>query len=205
MIQTFQLMKQVLTHPFNFYHDIQEPKKIRWMDAIIVIALAFIAKVISIVVTGYAFQTREAYEVSYLQEFVWLVVPWLTWSIANWGVSAILDGEGKFKEVFVGSAFALVPYVVMIVPITLLTNLLALDENSIYSFLINVAIYWSAWLLLIKVKVLHDFEPWKVIWISILSIIGIAIIWFIGILLFGLMNQLINFLTELWQELNFRR
>lgn len=205
MIHTLLLMKQVLRNPFDFYQEIQEPRRVRWIDAVIVIALAFIARMLSIFVTGYAFETREAYQISYLQELIWLVVPWLTWCIANWGVSAIMDGEGKFKDVFVGSAFALVPYVVLIVPVTLLTNLLALDENSIYSFLVNVAIYWSAWLLLVKVKIVHDFEPWKVIWITALSIIGIAIIWFIGILLFGLMNQLVNFLIEIVQELNFRR
>ncbi len=33
MIETFRLMRQVIIHPFNFYHDIQEPRRIqvdRW-------------------------------------------------------------------------------------------------------------------------------------------------------------------------------
>ncbi|MBB3108799.1 hypothetical protein FHS18_000827 [Paenibacillus phyllosphaerae] len=205
MIETFRLMRQVLAHPFSFYSDIQEPRRIRWIDGLIVIALVYLARMVSILLTGYAYETREPYEISYMHEMVWLIVPWLTWCIANWGVSAILDGEGKFKEVFVGSAYALVPYAVLIIPVTLLTNILALDESSIYTLLLNLTIGWSVWLMLVKIKIVHDFEPLKVVWITLLTLAGIAIIWFIGILMFGLINQLINFVLEIVQEVNFRR
>nr|WP_246427456.1 Yip1 family protein [Paenibacillus phyllosphaerae] len=198
-------MRQVLAHPFSFYSDIQEPRRIRWIDGLIVIALVYLARMVSILLTGYAYETREPYEISYMHEMVWLIVPWLTWCIANWGVSAILDGEGKFKEVFVGSAYALVPYAVLIIPVTLLTNILALDESSIYTLLLNLTIGWSVWLMLVKIKIVHDFEPLKVVWITLLTLAGIAIIWFIGILMFGLINQLINFVLEIVQEVNFRR
>lgn len=205
MIATFKLMRQVLVHPIDFFRDIQEPGRIKWRDAAVVMLLTYMARMAAIMVTGYAFETREPYEISFLHEFIWLIVPWLTWSVANWAVSAILEGEGKFKEVFVGSAFAFVPYMVFIVPVTLLTNVIALDEDSIYSFLINLTIVWVAWLLLLKVKIINDFEIVKMLWITFLSIVGILIIWFIGILMFGLMNQLINFVVDLFKELNFRR
>ncbi|WP_419874956.1 YIP1 family protein [Candidatus Pristimantibacillus sp. PTI5] len=205
MIATFKMMRQVLVHPIDFYHDIQEPGRIKWGQALFIVALAYLARMIAILITGYAFETRETYEISFVHELIWIVVPWLTWTVSNWGVSAILEGEGKFKEVFVGSAFALVPYAIFIIPITLLTNILALDESSIYSFLINFTVYWVCWLLLLKVRIVHDFELMKMIWITVLSIIGILIIWFIGILMFGLVNQLINFVVDMFKEINFRR
>ncbi|MDQ8734846.1 YIP1 family protein [Paenibacillus sp. LHD-38] len=205
MIATFKMMRQVLVHPIDFYHDIQEPGRIKWGQALFIVALAYLARMIAILITGYAFETRETYEISFVHELIWFVVPWLTWTVSNWGVSAILEGEGKFKEVFVGSAFALVPYAIFIIPITLLTNILALDESSIYSFLINFTVYWVCWLLLLKVRIVHDFELMKMIWITVLSIVGILIIWFIGILMFGLVNQLINFVVDMFKEINFRR
>lgn len=205
MIATFKMMRQVLVHPIDFYHDIQEPGRIKWGQALFIVALAYLARMIAILITGYAFESRETYEISFVHELIWIVVPWLTWTVSNWGVSAILEGEGKFKEVFVGSAFALVPYAIFIIPITLLTNILALDESSIYSFLINFTIYWVCWLLLLKVRIVHDFELMKMIWITVLSIVGILIIWFIGILMFGLVNQLINFVVDMFKEINFRR
>lgn len=205
MRTTAQMMFGVLRHPFDFYEEIQKTNRIRWRDAIIVVLLAYIARMLSLVLTGYAFETREPYEISYLHEFVWIVVPWFTWCVSNWGVSAILDGEGKFKEVVVGSAFALVPYIVFIVPITLLTFVFSLQEYSTYSVLVKVVFVWTAWLLLLKVKKIHDFEFGKLVFITLLSMIGIAILWFIGILMFGLINQLIQFIIELFREMNFRK
>ncbi|WP_211749368.1 Yip1 family protein [Paenibacillus sp. Marseille-Q4541] len=205
MRTTAQMMFGVLRHPFDFFEEIQKPNRIRWRDAIIVVLLAYVARMLSLVLTGYAFETREPYEISYFHEFVWIVVPWFTWCVSNWGVSAILDGEGKFKEVVVGSAFALVPYTLFIVPITLLTFVFSLQEYSTYSFLVNAVLVWTVWLLLLKVKKIHDFEFGKLVFITLLSMIGIAILWFIGILMFGLINQLIQFIIELFREMNFRR
>ncbi|NIK79595.1 hypothetical protein FHS15_004756 [Paenibacillus castaneae] len=205
MIATFRLMRQVIVHPIDFFHDIQEPGRVKWLQALFIVGLAYIAKMVAILITGYAFQTREPYEISFLNEFIWIVVPLFTWTVSNWAVSAILDGEGKFKEVFVGSAFALVPYAIFIVPITLLTNILALDESSMYTFLIHFTLFWVGWLLLLKVRIVHDFELVKMVWITLLSIVGILIIWFVGILLFGLINQLINFVVDMFKEVNFRR
>ncbi len=203
-MNTIRLMRQVLKHPFDFFGDIQEAGRVKWFQGILMILLAYAANMVSLMITGYPFQTREPYEISSVHEFIWIVVPWVTWCLSNWGVSAILDGEGKFKEVFVGSAFALVPYIVFIVPVALLSNLLSLDEQSVYSFCNAFIFGWVSWLLLLKVKIVHDFELGKLLWIIFLSLLGMAVIWFIGILLFGLINQFIHFIADLVKELSLR-
>lgn len=203
-MNTIRMMHKVLRHPYDFYYEIQDPGRLKWSQGILLILLAYVARMLSILVTSYTFQTREPYEISYIHEFIWIVVPWLTWCVSNWGVSAILDGEGKFKEIFVGSVFAMVPYILFIVPITLLTNLLSISEQSFYTSLTTLTFYWVGWLMLVKVKIIHDFELGKLIWITFISLIGMAIIWFIGILMYGLINQLINFAGDLIKEMKFR-
>ena len=203
-MNTLRMIHQVVVHPYDFYHDIQGKHRIGWYQGLLIVLLAFAARMISILITGYSFQTRFSHEISMFHEFVWLIVPWLTWCISNWGVSTILDGEGKFKEIFVGSAFALVPYMLFVIPVTLLTLVLSLDEASTYNMLSKLLILWVAWLILMKVKILHDFEFKKVIFITLLSVIGIAIIWFVGILLFGISNQFVSFFVDLLKELRLR-
>ncbi len=203
-MNTIRMMGQVLAHPYTFYRDIQEPGMIRWFQSIAMLGLAYLAKMLAIYATSFAFQQRETYQISASIEFVWLAVPLLSWCITNWGVSTILDGEGKFKEIVHGSAFALVPYIVFIVPVTLITHLLSLQESGTYMMLIYLLNGWTIWLMLLKVKILHDFELGKMVLIVILSLIGIFIIWFIGILMFGLMNQFVNFIFELIKEVRLR-
>lgn len=203
-MDTLRMLHQVVAHPYQFYHDIQGRQRIHWYQGILVVLLTYAARMVSILITGYAFQTREPHDISMFHELIWIVVPWLTWCISNWGVSTILDGEGKFKEIFVGSAFALVPYMLFIIPVTLLTLILSLDEASTFRLLQWFVIFWVAWLMLLKVKILHDFEVRKVIFITLISVIGIGIIWFVGILLFGISNQFISFIADLLKELRLR-
>lgn len=197
-------MKNVLARPNDFYYDIQSPGRARWLDAVILIVLACLARLVSLLVTGYAFETSEPHEISYLFEVFWIIVPWLTWSVSNWAVSTIVDGEGKFKEIVVGSAYVLVPYIVFIIPLAALTNILSLEEGSTYSFLMNCVFVWVVLLIIIKIKTLHDFELSKVFWTTVLSIIGVFIAWFVGIVLFGLMDKFIGFIADLIKEINFR-
>lgn len=198
------MMRQVLAHPLDFYYDLQEPKRAKWSHGVIVIALVFIVRMATLLLTSYHYQTSEAYEISYLHEFIWIVIPWLTWTIANWGVSTILDGEGKFKEIFVGTAYALVPFIIFAIPVTLLTNVLALSESGIYSGLMGLVFGWAGLLVLIKLKVLHDFEAGKVVFITLLTLLAVMIIWFVGILLYGLLSQFVSFFWDIIREMRFR-
>lgn len=203
-MKTLRMMQQIAFHPYNFFEGIQESGRIKWLQGITVMLLVYLARMISIIITGYTFQTREPYQISALHELIWILVPWFTFTLSNWAVSTILDGEGKFKEIFVGSAFALVPYIILIVPISLLSRWLSLDESGIYSFLTMFTLCWAGWLLLVGIKILHDFEIGKLIWIVLITIVGILIIWYVGILMFGLINQFYNFIADIIKELSMR-
>ncbi len=127
------MMRQVLLHPLDFFYDLQKPERLRWSHGFLLILLAYAVRMVSLLLVGYHFETREPYEISFFHEFIWLFIPWITWCVANWSVSSILDGEGKFKEILVGSAFCLVPYIFFTIPVTLLTNVLALSEQVFLS------------------------------------------------------------------------
>jgi hypothetical protein len=198
------MMGRVLRHPYDFYEELQAPGKARWTHAVWLLLLAYAARMLSLMSTGYAFETREPHEISFVFEGLWLLVPWLTGTAANWAVSTILDGEGKFREIAVGSAYALVPYILFAVPVTLLTQMLSLDESSTYALFRNAVYAWVIWLLIVMIRTLHDFEPGKVVGICILTLIGVFIIWFVAIIFYGLIDRFIGFVTELVKEIQFR-
>lgn len=200
----FVMIHKIIFRPFDFFEEIQSPGMVRIKQAVALVIAAYIARIISLYLIGYAFETREAYQISILQEAIWIFVPWVTWCIAHWAVAAILDGEGKFVEIIYGSAYALIPYIIFIIPVTLLTQFLALDEAGIVRIL-TIGIYlWCAWLFLLKVKILHNFDLPKTLFISFLSVIAVLILWFVCILLFGLANQFVNFLLDIVKELRLR-
>ncbi|GAA3399922.1 YIP1 family protein [Paenibacillus hodogayensis] len=201
---TWKLAGQVLAHPIDFFNDLQEPGKARYRDAAILIVLAMAVRILSLSLSGFLFQRREAFEISFVTEAVTILILWITWSVANWGISTIQEGEGKFKEILVGSAFALTPYVLLTLPISLLSNVLSMKEWSVYAFLTSFVFLWVGFLLIMKVKILHDFNLYKLLFILLLTIIGMLIIWFVLILFYGLVNQAFHFVIGLVTEIRFR-
>lgn len=210
---TAKLALRSLRHPIDFYEDYSIESRWKWMHALTIIACVIAAKVISLQITGFALQTQEPHQVSVLVEATWIIVPWLTWAVANWGVSTITDGEGKFVDIATGSAFALAPLIPLSLLIAALSNLMTLSPsasaygiNNVIAFSMTCAMYlWVGMQLFLSVKIIHDFEFKKTFGVMLLSVIGMFILWFIGLLLFGLINQFISFVISGYKELMFRQ
>lgn len=213
-MNTYKWAVRAIKHPIDFFYDFPEIKDSRkkLINAAIIIFLAIAAKVASILITGFALQTQEPQEVSVLVEAIWILVPWLTWSVASWGVSTIADGEGKFLDILASSAFVLVPFIPLSLAIAGVSNLMTLNfdyevtgnPNTMYIVMLACMFLWLLLLLFLHVKVLHDFEFRKTFWVIILSVVGMFVIWFVGLLLFGLVNQAINFVVTVYKEIMFR-
>lgn len=203
-METFRMAKQMLLHPIDFYYDLQEAGRARVSRGWIMIAVVVVVRLFSLSVSGFLFQPREPYSISPFTEALSIVILWLSWAIANWGVSAIQEGEGKFKEILVGSAYALTPYIVITVPLSLLTNLLSKSEQSVHLFVFGGMMVWVALLLLMQIKILHDFELPKLALVTFLTIVGMLIIWFAVIMVYGLINQAVNFVVGIVKEINYR-
>lgn len=197
-------MRQVLFHPLDFFYDIQFNNRSKWHHAVILLVLTAIVNMLNISWTGYSFEGRLPYQVSVVFETFWILLPWVSWCISNWAVSAILEGEGKFKDIVVSAAYALAPYIVISIPLAIVSRVFTLDERVTYLVLLWVIYIWVALLFLIKVKTLHDFELGKVIWITFLTLIGMLIIWFVTFLVFGLINQVYDFIIGIIKEVQFR-
>ncbi len=203
-VNVLKMAKDVLLHPLDFFYDIQFEGRAKYRLAAVMIALTIASRLLSLIITGFSYETVEPYEISVIIEATWIVVPWLTWAVSNWGVSTIIDGEGKFKDVLVSSSFVLTPYIVLAVPIALLTNLLSLQEQSIYTALNWFVFLWVVYLLLAQVKIIHDFEVGKTLWITCLTIIGMLVVWFIALLIYGLISQAVDFVIAIIKEINYR-
>jgi hypothetical protein len=203
-VNTIKMAGQALVHPLEFFYDIQFQGRAKLKHAVVMIGLTVFAHFAGLVFTGFVFQTREPYQISFVVDTIWIILPWITWSIVNWGIGAIVDGEGKFKDILVGSSFVFVPYILLTVPLIMISNILSLKESSIYAAVSGFMFVWVILLILMQVKVIHDFELSKTVWVTLLSGFGMMLIWFIGLLVFGLVNQSVQFVLDLYKELSFR-
>lgn len=203
-LKTVAMAKKALLHPIDFFHDMRDEGNIHYYQAFILLVIVLAVHSISLSTEGFLFQRRETDQISFVSEILTILILFFTWCIANWGISTIRDGEGSFKEIVVGSSFALIPYIVFAIPLSIVSNVMGLEEGYLYTGATGFVLLWVGYLLIMNIKIIHDFELYELLLILFLSLVGMLIIWFVMILIYGLLNQLVNFIIGIIMELGYR-
>lgn len=127
----------------------------------------------------------------------------LLWIVSNMAVCTLSDGEGSLSDVYVATAYATLPFVLLTPPIIILTNLMSLGESTYYTLMLIVQYGWSFVLLFTGNMSAHQFTFKKTVFTSFLTILGILIILFLLFLTFALVTQLFEFGRSLYNEVLF--
>jgi hypothetical protein len=128
----------------------------------------------------------------------------LIWNAANYLVSTISDGEGRVRDVVIGSAYSLFPYALFALPIALLSNVLTTNEAFIYSFSMNIVYFWTGLMLFFMVKEIHNYEFMETVRNVLVTLFTMALFVLTGYILYILFSQFFDFVTAILQELRLR-
>jgi hypothetical protein len=90
------------------------------------------------------------------------------------------------------------------IPSTMLTHVLTLDESSIVSLLSTVGFVWAGFLLFFSVMVTHDYSFGKNIVTVLGTLVGMVVIMFMGLLFSGLLGKILSFVSNIYTELALR-
>jgi hypothetical protein len=137
-------------------------------------------------------------------EVLYVVVPLLFWCVANWSLTTLMDGEGKFVEIFTSTCFALFPLVIINLPWIWLSNLISVQETAFYYFSNSLAIVWFVFLLFVGNMTVHQYKPLKSVGTILLTLVAIGFIAFLCLLFFSLVQQMVGFFNVIYQEIVIR-
>ncbi|MEO3946632.1 YIP1 family protein [Gorillibacterium sp. CAU 1737] len=194
----------LIVHPFDGFWDLKYEKRGKMKVALSIIFLTFLAIVVQKQFAGFLVNFNDPRQLNNLNELVYLVFPFFLWCIANWSVTTLLEGEGKFSEIVMASSYALVPMVLIYFPMTLFSRFMAQDETAFYYLLNSIAAIWFVLLLFVGIMTVHQYTASKTIVTMILSVIVMVIIVFLGALVFSMIQQIYEFIMNIYRELIFR-
>jgi hypothetical protein len=192
----------LLIHPYEGFYRLKE-RKVSWLFLISVVALVGVIKAVSIYGMGFIFHPYDMSRVNISLQLFLFFVPWSTWILANYLVSAVKGGEGRFREVMQGSVYALVPYIVLMIPAIAVSNIVVLEERIIVDTLTNVMLLWMLSLFFIMTQVIHNFEFLESIKNTAITLCTIGVMWIFGIVLSGLSYNLFDFLQQIYREVTY--
>ncbi len=99
--------------------------------------------------TGYIFNNVLIQNFDLIRTVLSVVLPILLWCVASWSLTTLCGGEGNIRQIYVTTSYSLMPLVVINIPMTIISNFLAIEEQAFLTFMIFLSFAWS--LLLIGV------------------------------------------------------
>jgi len=195
----------VIVRPFDGFYDLKHEKR-GSLRASFTIALALILVfLLEYQFSGFFFVTNiQRTNASLVREATIVLAPFFLWIVANWGFTTLMDGEGSMKDVAIATGYALLPIILVTVPIIIVSNFVSLEERALIESIRVLGIIWAGFLVFVSVIVTHQYTLPKTIITIGLSIVGMAVLFFIGLLIVTLTQQVLSFFVTVYNEANLR-
>ncbi len=194
----------VSVHPFDGFWDLTHEKRGSLAAANTIVALFLLARVFKIAFTNFQFMSVNWEYVNIFNECMSLLLPLLVFCLANWCWTTLFDGKGTLKDVYMGMAYALAPYVVIQFFMVVLSNLIAYDEVAFYIVFDYISLAWAAFLAFVGMMQIQDYSVGKTIIFAIASIFGMLVIIFLILLFLSLISDGVSYFVSLYREIVFR-
>ncbi len=193
-----------LFHPGDGFQEMKYNKKESLLFGVCVLILWYITTVIKTQYTDFVFNMQNPDDINIILILITTLGVFFIAAIANWSVTTLMDGEGSFKVIVISGAYALMPIIFSNVIITIMSKFLCEDEGVFLTYIEIIAWIWTALLLIIALQKIHDFSFGKTLSMLALTVFGVAVIVFLGVLVYSLYQQVSSFIVGLYYEIIFR-
>lgn len=204
-LQGWRYVTYIMTHPIKGYEELKYNHGDKMSVAIPLVLSWFVILVVKYVAEGFIFNTNKEGQINIGIIFLETIFLFLVWVLSNWCLCTLFSGEGRMKQIFNYSAYALAPYLICQIIAIVLSNVLTADEGVFITWLVLIGILWSAALLLCGMMTLHNYSGGKTVVSVLITIVGMIVIVFLLVLAVTLVQQMISFGVTVYREMNFRQ
>ena len=194
----------VIFHPFKGFWDLKHEKRGSMAAAMTFIVLLIVTYILRRQYTGFIFNQNDPKELNVFVEIISVLLPFFLWVTANWCITTLMEGEGSYRDIVIATAYALVPLILINLPLIPLSRIINIEEGAFYYFFGSISVLWTGILILAGASVTHQYTMTKTVFTSILSVVGMGLMIFIGLLVFSLLQQMISFVYTIYREIAFR-
>ena len=170
----------VIFHPFDGFWDLVHEQRGSLMAAHTWLFLFLLTYVARLMLTNFQFITAPLQYINIYEQCGSLLLPFLILCLSNWALSTLFDGKGRFKDIYMAMCYALVPYVIIQLPMILISHMISFDEAAYYSVLASVSVIWCVFLAFV------------------------GLMQFLILVFFSLLSDAVGFFVSLYREVAFR-
>ncbi|MBQ3912188.1 MAG: YIP1 family protein [Lachnospiraceae bacterium] len=193
-----------VVHPVDGFWDLTHEKRGSAAAGTVILILALLTRVWRLQYTNFQFIRVNWERINIFMQVMGILMPFLIWVLSNWALTTLFDGKGNLKNVYIASCYAIAPYPLVMIPNTILSNILAADESTFYVFFYYLSLAWCVMLMVVGMSQIHEYKMGKNLLCILFSIVGMAVVIFILLLFFSLISDGIAYFYSLYKEIIFR-
>lgn len=193
----------IMLHPYDGFLEMKANKKASLKAAsLIVLSWIFVENFYRSMTV---FDVNPFYfdQISILETTIVSLIVYAMVCIANWCFCSLLNGKGKMKDIFVVVAYSLIPYIISRFAWVLLSNIFTIDEQVLFSYVVVLTKIWCVIMVFLGLKEIHEYSAKKTLLSLALTIVGVVIMLFLGILFVLMTQQLYTFILKVLFELKY--
>ncbi len=199
-----KLLSRVTLHPGDVFGEVKHHHRGSVLYGSILIVIYYVTAIVKETASGFLFRSHVSSAFNSLMVLVQTLGVVLLWTICNWAVCTLMNGKGKIKEIFVVTSYSLIPLIISNIVYTIASNFLISGEAAFLNIFVTVMTLLTGFILITGMIKIHDYTFGEFVGTSILSILGILIVIFLGIAVFILVQQTYSFILTIIREIIFR-
>lgn len=194
----------ILTHPFDGFWDMKHEKKGSLFLALFYVLLWVLSNIITHEFTSFLFNEKKLVFIDVGMEFQKVFVIFLLFSIGNWSITTLMEGEGTFRDIMMVFGYSCLPISLINIPLAIISRMFTYQETVYYTVLSAFAFIWFGFLLFTGIMTIHQYTVSKMVGTIVLTAVAMIALVFIYLLFFQLISRFIAFAMGIFQEMSFR-
>ena len=190
-----------LVHPFDGFFEIRFRNHGSLLIATLLLVAYAVLNCIKFQYTGFPMNLNNIDEMDALSLFISVVSVVVLFTVSNWTVTTLFNGKGKMKDIFIVVCYSLTIPLIGDAIVTFASNFVTLEEVMILTSVQMVCYAYFVFLVIAGLTTIHEYGFGGSILSIVMSIVAAAIILFIGILVFTMMERVISFFSSVFEEL----
>ncbi len=202
--EKWQYAFYTISHPMDGYYWIRHRDRGSVPLAILMVIVFSFCFTANRLLASFVVNDLDPRTVDSFYELIGILAFYLLLCVSNWSVTCLMNGEGRLKDIAIAVGYATIPMSVVLAVGTLVSQVIADDEQAFYVLIIGVGIAYGVIMMLIGIMQVHNYTLGKTLLTLFLTFVAMLIIVFLILLLSNLIGMVFNFFRSIYTEIIFR-
>lgn len=202
--QKWSYLLYTVTHPMEGYYWIRHQEKGSVPIAVLLVIMFSFSFSFNRMLASFVVNDVDPRSVDSITELGGVVLLFFLFCIGNWSITCLMGGEGRLKDIVIAVGYAMLPLIVCFNIATILSQMIADNEQAYYGIILAIGIGYAMIMVLIGIMQVHNYSLAKTLVTLLFTFIAVFIIIFLILMLYNLISQIYTFFYSIYTEIIFR-